>query len=112
MEMPGKPMSNEAASVQKAGLVPSGHYIVQKHDCLWEIAGQPKVYGDSFQWPMLFKSNRDVIKDPDLIYPRQYLQVAKGYSMEEKNYSRQMAMATPKYVPHSKPRETLPLDYF
>lgn len=110
--IPGKPMSNEEVPTQKAGPVASGHYIVQKHDCLWEIAGQPGIYGDSFQWPMLFKSNRDVIKDPDLIYPRQDLSVSKGYSPEEKNHAKQMAMATPKYVPHIKPRETLPVDYF
>jgi hypothetical protein len=111
-EIPSKPMANEEAPAQKAALSSSGRYIVQRHDCLWTIAGQPKIYGDSFQWPMLFKANRDEIRDPDLIYPRQNLSVENGYSPEERNHSRQMAMATPKYVPHSKPRETLPLDYF
>ena len=110
--IPDKTMSNEQAPAQRASLAPLGHYIVQKHDCLWMIAGQPRVYGDSFEWPVLFKANRDEIKDPDLIYPRQDLRVDKGLSMEEMNNAKRMAMATPKYVPHSKPRETLPLDYF
>ena len=108
-EVPKQPGAGETAAAEKAA---SGHYSVERHDCLWTIAGQPGIYGDSFQWPQLFKANRDQIKDPDLIYPRQDLRVEKGMSTEEVNHARQMAMATPKYVPHSKPRETLPLDYF
>jgi hypothetical protein len=111
-EIPGKPMSNEPAATQRAVLEPSGVYIVQKNDCLWTIAEKPRVFGDSFEWPALFKSNRDQIKDPDLIYPRQDLRVDRDISMEEMNNAKRMASATPKYVPHSKPRETLPVDYF
>lgn len=111
-EVPKQPGANENAGAVKASLAPSGHYFVEKHDCLWTIAGQPRIYGDSFLWPELFKANRDQITDPDLIYPRQDLRVQKGFSAEETNRTRQMALATPKYVPHSKPRETLPLDYF
>ncbi len=110
--IPDKTMSNESVPAQRANLQSSGHYIVQKHDCLWMIAGKSRVYGDSFEWPMLFKANRDEIKDPDLIYPRQDLQVDKDASLEEMNNAKRMAMATPKYVPHSKPRETLPVNYF
>jgi hypothetical protein len=109
-EVPKQP-GMEGTSTRASELA-AGHYFVQRHDCLWTIAGQSKVYGDSFQWPELFKANRDQIKDPDLIYPRQDLRVERGFSIEETNHARQMAMATPKYVPHSKPRETLPVDYF
>lgn len=108
-QVPQQPGAGGKAVMEKTA---SGHYLVERHDCLWTIAGQPKVYGDSFQWPELFKTNRDQIKDPDLIYPRQDLRVEKGTSVEEVNHARKMAMATPKYVPHSKPRETLPVDYF
>jgi hypothetical protein len=111
-EVPNKPMANEEAPVQKANLASSGYYIVENRDCLWTIAAKPRVYGDSFEWPALFKANRDQIKDPDLIYPRQDLRVDEGLSLEEMNNAKRMAMATPKYVPHSKPRETLPVDYF
>lgn len=111
-EMPGKPMSSEGALAAKADRARSGHYVVQDHDCLWEIAGKPGIYGDPFQWPELFRANRDAIKDPDLIYPRQDLMVDRGYSPEERDQAKRTAMATPKYTPHSKPRETLPVDYF
>ncbi len=92
--------------------VPSGKYTVVEHDTLWGIAGKSAIYSDNFQWPLIFKANRDSIKDPDLIYPRQNFSIGKGYSTEEVSHARDLAMKTPKYVPHSKPRETLPLDYF
>lgn len=88
------------------------HYRVHRSDCLWTIAGKNDVYSDSFDWPLLFKANRDQIKDPDLIYPRQVLMVEPEPSLEEKAQAKKTAMATPKFVPHSKPRETLPVDYF
>ncbi len=87
-------------------------YRVKRHDNLWAIAGKPGIYGDSFLWPELFKANRDQIKDPDLIFPRQDLRVDRDPTQEERNHAKQMAQLTPKFVPHSSPRESLPLDYF
>jgi nucleoid-associated protein YgaU len=34
-----------------------------------------KFYGDAIQYPRLFDANREVIKDPDLIYPGQKIRV-------------------------------------
>lgn len=108
-EVPKEPAAGGATPT---ALASSGRYLVERHDCLWTFAAKPRVYDDSFQWPILFKANRDQIQDPDLIFPRQVLKVEKGFSMEEVNRARQLASLTPKYVPHSKPREALPLDYF
>jgi hypothetical protein len=88
------------------------HYTVVKSDTLWGIAGKPSIYSDSFQWPVIFKANRDEIKDPDLIYPQQDFKIQKGLSSEEVSHARDLASKTPKYVPHASPRETLPVDYF
>ena len=91
---------------------PCKNYIVVKGDTLWGIAGMNLAYKDNFQWPLLFKSNRDQIKDPDLIYPKQEFCVRHDFSQAEIDKSRKDASDTPKYVPHTKPRETLPVDYF
>lgn len=48
-------------------------YAVQSGDSLWKIAS--KHYGDGNKWPALFEANREVIKDPDLIYPGQQIRV-------------------------------------
>ena len=50
-------------------------YVVQAGDHLWGISSQPKVYGDPYQWPLLFKRNRSDITDADLIYPGQVLHI-------------------------------------
>ena len=49
------------------------HYTIQKGDSLSKIA--EKVYGDMHKWKALFEANREVIKDPDLIYPGQQIRV-------------------------------------
>lgn len=48
-------------------------------DCLWNIAKKPKIYDNAFLWPKIWQGNRDQIKNPDLIYQGQKLQIpAKG----------------------------------
>jgi hypothetical protein len=54
--------------------------VVQAGDHLWGIASQPKVYGDPYQWPLLFKRNRPDINDADLIYPGQMIQIERDLS--------------------------------
>lgn len=48
-------------------------YEVQAGDSLSKIAEQ--VYGDTTKWKALFEANREVIKDPDLIYPGQKIRI-------------------------------------
>jgi len=55
-------------------------YVVQAGDHLWGISSQPKVYGDPYQWPLLFKRNRAEIADADLIYPGQMIQIEREMS--------------------------------
>jgi nucleoid-associated protein YgaU len=113
--VPGTAENNEAAATPQPQAqpqpAPMGTYVVQKGDTLWEISGKSSVYGDSFSWPLLFKINRDLIQDPDLIYPDQKLAFDKSVSAEETANATKLADETPKYVPHDKPRK-LSLDYF
>ena len=90
----------------------SGKHAVVKGDTLWGIAGSGEAYSDNMLWPLLFKYNRDTVKDPDLIYPGQRLTVQKNVTDEETKKARKAASDTPPYQPHTTPRETLPLDYF
>lgn len=47
--------------------------IVQPGNSLWRIARF--AYGDGYRYTMIFEANRDVIRDPDLIYPGQVFAV-------------------------------------
>ena len=53
-------------------------YNVVKGDSLWRIAGKSAVYGNPYQWPLIYKANTDKIKHADLIYPKQDLTVMKN----------------------------------
>ncbi|GEM_PF-6986148 len=50
-------------------------YKVEKGDCLWSISEKEEIYDDGTKWPRIYKANRDQIKDPNLIYPRQKLKI-------------------------------------
>ena len=60
-------------------------YVVQKGDHLWGISAKPAVYGDPYQWPLLYKRNRNEIYDPDLIYPGQVLHIQRDLSQTQIN---------------------------
>jgi FtsZ-binding cell division protein ZapB len=48
-------------------------YIVQKNDSLWKIAKSQ--YGDANKWPLIYRANQDKLKNPNLIYAGQELQI-------------------------------------
>lgn len=48
-------------------------YTVKKGDYLSKIAKE--VYGDAMKWKALFEANKEVIEDPDLIYPGQQIRI-------------------------------------
>lgn len=52
-------------------------YTVIRGDCLWNIAKKDYIYNDPFQWPRIYEANKDKIKDPDLIYPKQEFQIIR-----------------------------------
>ncbi|AOV18582.1 hypothetical protein BJI67_11055 [Acidihalobacter aeolianus] len=49
--------------------------MVSKGDTLWGIASMPMVYGNPYEWPLIYKANSGKIHDPDLIYPGQNLTI-------------------------------------
>ena len=49
------------------------YYTIEKGDSLWKVAD--KHYGNGNDYQKLFEANKEVIKDPDLIYPGQKIRV-------------------------------------
>ena len=58
-------------------------YTVIRGDSLWGISARPETYNNPYQWPLIYKANRDQIKDADLIYPGQVFSVNRGASAAE-----------------------------
>ena len=51
-------------------------YTVVKGDSLSKIA--KREYGDANKWRTIYEANRGLIKDPDLIYPGQLLNIPEA----------------------------------
>jgi nucleoid-associated protein YgaU len=52
---------------------PVEYYVIQKGDSLSVIA--KRYYGNAKDYPRIFDANREVIKNPDLIYPGQKIRI-------------------------------------
>jgi nucleoid-associated protein YgaU len=62
-----------------------GGYLVVGGDNLWTIAGQDSIYGNPFQWPLIYKANSGQIKDADLIFSGQYFYIPKARGSDRAN---------------------------
>ena len=58
-------------------------HTVRDGECLWTISESSDIYDDPFQWPLIYKANRGQIKDPDLIYADQELDIPRDSSQSE-----------------------------
>ncbi|HFQ14258.1 MAG TPA: LysM peptidoglycan-binding domain-containing protein [Gammaproteobacteria bacterium] len=65
--------ADSAAAAAGAGA--SQQYEVVRGDNLWDISAKPEIYDNPYQWPLIYKNNSDQIKDADLIYPGQVLDI-------------------------------------
>ncbi len=56
---------------------------VKKGECLWIIASYKDIYNDPFMWPLIYKANKEKIKDPDLIFPGQLFSINRDFTNSE-----------------------------
>ena len=56
-----------------AQTVATQYYIIQSGDTLSKIA--QRFYGNASAYPKIFEANREVIEDPDKIYPGQKIRI-------------------------------------
>ena len=64
------------------------NYSVVKGDCLWNISKKKDIYANPFAWPIIYKANRDQIKNPDLIFPKQNFKVPNLTEEEKSKYDK------------------------
>ena len=88
LEALGQEVTQKSEEIQKQGQedifeVYPTIYVVKKGDTLPGIAARHEIYNDSFMWPLIYKANRDQIKDPKTIYVGQDLKIPREMTMEE-----------------------------
>ena len=83
-------------------------YKVKKGDTLWGIASKDYIYGDPWQWPLIYRANRDKIRNPHLIFPKQELKIPRDITCKDIIEARREALRTPP-PPGVKPKKVGPV---
>lgn len=71
------------------------HHTVKRGETLPLIAALPEVYNDPALWPLLYRANRDQIRDPKRIWPGQVLRIPRNLSREDIAEARRSAQEKP-----------------
>lgn len=70
-------------------------YTVRRGESLPLIASRPEVYGDRVLWPLLYRANRDQIRDPRHIWPGQVLRIPRNQGRDDIFEARRYAQEHP-----------------
>lgn len=71
------------------------YHMVRRGETLPRIAARQDVYGDSSLWPLLYRANRDQIKDPRTIWAGQVLRIPRNLGRDEIAEARRYAHERP-----------------
>lgn len=69
----GKSEGKSESEADEPADEPVEFYTIRSGDTLGKIARQ--YYGDAMKYPRIFEANREVIEDPDKIYPGQRIRI-------------------------------------
>ena len=71
------------------------YHTVMRGETLPQIAAQSDVYGDQMLWPLLYRANRDQIRDPAHIWPGQVLRIPRNLNSEDISEARRYSQEKP-----------------
>jgi LysM repeat protein len=74
-------------------------YRVKKGETLVDIARRREIFNDPYLWPLIYKANRDQIRDPQVIFPGQQLTIPRDITREDMLEARTEAKTPPSYTP-------------
>ena len=58
-------------------------YTVRRGETLPQIAARTEIYNDYSLWPLIYRANRDQIRDPKQLWPGQVLKIPRHFSRDE-----------------------------
>nr|WP_320116844.1 DUF4398 domain-containing protein [uncultured Desulfuromonas sp.] len=89
----------EASVAETTLTTPLTEYRVGTGENLYSIAARRAIYGEGLLWPLLYRANRDQIKDPQQIFPGQILSVPRNHTEEERESARETARSSGIFLP-------------
>ncbi|HXE97879.1 MAG TPA: LysM peptidoglycan-binding domain-containing protein [Dongiaceae bacterium] len=63
-------------------------YTVRRGETLPQISGRTEIYNDSTLWPIIYRANRDQIRDPKRLWPGQVFVIPRNFSRDEADEAR------------------------
>lgn len=58
-------------------------YTVRRGETLPQISARSEIYNDSSLWPIIYRANRDQIRDPKRLWPGQVFIIPRNFSRDE-----------------------------
>jgi len=58
-------------------------YTVRRGETLPQISARTEIYNDSTLWPIIYRANRDQIRDPKRLWPGQVFVIPRNFSRAE-----------------------------
>ncbi len=66
-------------------------YTVKRGETLPQIAARSEIYNNASLWPLIYRANRDQIRDPKRLWPGQVLTIPRNFSRGEANEARRFS---------------------
>ena len=76
-------LMNRLETALENAVPPYDTYTVVRGDYLYRISGKAEIYNDPFQWVKIWSKNRELVKNPDLIYPDWNLMIPRALANNE-----------------------------
>lgn len=73
----------ELQKVRKEKIQPVAFHTVKRGETLPLIAALPEVYNEAFLWPLIYRANRDQIRNPQNLWPGQTLRIPRNNSRDD-----------------------------
>jgi LysM repeat protein len=71
------------------------YHTVKRGETLPQIAAQADVYNDHTLWPLIYRANRDQIRDPGHIWPGQVLRIPRNVGRDDIAEARRYSQEKP-----------------
>lgn len=73
------------AATREAVVVQVLSYTVRRGETLPQIAARAEIYNDASLWPLIYRANRDQIRNPTQLWPGQVLKIPRHFTRDEAN---------------------------